>query len=143
MKKKLITISKYPLKFNYYITDDGRVYSERTNHYMAKRLDKDGYEKVALVSTDNKRHRYSVHRLVLENFDPVPNMDKLQVNHKDGDKTNNFLENLEWCTCKENIEHAIKNGLRHNQRGENNNASKINEEQVKENIQLLLNKEYN
>lgn len=142
MEQKLITISKYPLKFNYYVTSDGRIYSERTNHFMAKRLDKDGYEKVALVSTDNKRHRYSVHRLVMENFCPIEGMENLQVNHIDGDKTNNSLENLEWVTCKENIHHAMNNGLRHNQQGESNNACKVSEEIVKEIIRLLLTKQY-
>lgn len=92
--KKLIKNCKHDLKYNYYITDDGKVWSERTNKYLSTHLDKDGYVKVRLVSFDG-RHTYSVHRLLLENFKPVDNMDKLQVNHIDGDKTNNSLSNLE------------------------------------------------
>lgn len=110
--KKLITNCKYQLKFDYYITDDGRVWSERTQKFLAPQYDKNGYVKVQMRSTDNCSHRYSVHRLVLENFKPVDGMDKLQVNHKDGNKTNNNLSNLEWVTYKENIQHAIDNHLR-------------------------------
>lgn len=110
--KKLITQCKYNLKFDYYVTDDGRIWSDRTKKYLSFQYDKDGYVKVSMRSTDNKSHRYSVHRLVLENFDPVKNMELLQVNHKDGNKLNNRLENLEWVTCKENIQHAVNNNLR-------------------------------
>ena len=81
-----------------------------------------------MMSTDGKRHRYSVHRLVLENFNPVEGMENLQVNHIDGNKENNKLENLEWTTCKENIQHAIDNNLR----AKINGASKLTIEQVKE-----------
>ena len=131
MEKKLITICKYPLKFNYYVTDDGQVWSERSHKFLSQSKDKDGYMKVVLCSTDlppKKVHRYSVHRLILENFYPVPDMDKLQVNHIDGDKTNNHLANLEWVTCEENIHHAIENGLR----AKVNGAAKLTPNQVKE-----------
>ncbi len=90
-----ITESKYPLKFDYYLTEDGKVYSAKTNKFLSTHLDKDGYEKVRLVSIDNKRHTYSVHRLMLENFKPVYNMNILQVNHIDGNKLNNSIANLE------------------------------------------------
>jgi hypothetical protein len=50
---------------------------------------------------------------VAENFIPVQNMENLTVNHKDGDKENNRLENLEWNTSSENNQHAWGNGLNH------------------------------
>ena len=124
--KKLITVCKYKLKFDYYVTDDGRVWSERTQKYLSPQYDKNGYVKVQLRSIDNKSHRYSVHRLVLENFNPIDNMENLQVNHIDGNKLNNNLSNLEWVTCKENINHAVQNNLR----AKINGSAKLTEEQV-------------
>lgn len=140
MKKMLIINSKYPLKYNYYILESGEIYSEITNKVLSVQLDKDGYEKVRLISTDGKRHRYSVHRLMLENFKPCDNMQELQVNHIDGNKRNNNLSNLEWVTPSENIKHAHKIGLK-NQKGEANNASKLTNEQVIEIIERLQNKQ--
>lgn len=129
MEKRLITHSKYPLKFDYYATDDGRIWSEKSQHFMAQHNDKNGYKKVRLSTTDvapGKTHTFSVHRLVLENFCPIEGMEFLQVNHKDGNKNNNRLENLEWMTCQENINHAIENHLR----AEINGAAKLTQEQV-------------
>ena len=69
-----------------------------------------GYPEVNLRY--NEQNVYiSIHRLVAEAF--LPNPDDLpQVNHKDGNKENNCVDNLEWCTCAENIQHAVKTGLR-------------------------------
>lgn len=137
--KKLITNCKYELKFDYYVTDDGRIWSARTQKFLTPQYDKNGYVKVQMRSTDNCSHRYSVHRLVLENFKPVEGMEKLQVNHKDGDKTNNHLSNLEWTTCKENIQHAIQKGLR----ADINGAAKLTSEQVIEIYRRARNGERN
>lgn len=134
--------AKYKLKYAYEILEDGQIYSPISNKFLKTHLDKDGYEKVRLVCADNNRHTFSVHRLVLENFLPIDNMEKMQVNHKDGNKLNNNLSNLEWVTCKQNIHHAIKNNLRAKQNGKNNPASKLTEKQVLEIIELLKSKKY-
>lgn len=139
---KKITISKHPLGLDYYLTKDGRVWSGKYHRPLSTALDKDGYVKVTLVSPGKKRHRYSVHRLMMENYRPIKDMDKMQVNHIDGNKQNNHLSNLEWCTCKENIHHAMKNNLRHDQKGENNNGSKYTEKQILEAIEMIKSKKY-
>lgn len=136
MRKKIITFCKYQLKFDYYVTDDGRVYSDKTKKFLSPQLDKNGYEKIQMMSTDGKRHRYSVHRLVLENFHPIDGMEKLQVNHKDGNKQNNKLENLEWMTNYENTRHAIDNKLR-DFNGEKNPSAKLTKQQVYEIVNLF------
>lgn len=77
---------------------------------------------------------------MLENFEPRKNMSELQVNHIDGNKQNNNLNNLEWVTPSENIKHAYAIGLK-NQSGEANNAAKLTEKQVIEIIEKLQNKQ--
>ena len=64
-----------------------------------------GYKKVGLYKNGKGTFKY-IHRMVLETFLPNENSEKLQVNHKDGDKSNNTLENLEWVTSSENKIHA-------------------------------------
>lgn len=70
-------------------------------------LSKNGYPMVVLV-VHNKRKTINVHRLVAQAF--IPNPDNLpQVNHKDEDKTNNNVANLEWCTHKYNVNYGTRN----------------------------------
>lgn len=142
MKTMKIINAKYPLAIDYYITDTGDVISGKYNRKLSTALDKDGYVKVTLTSPGKTRHRYSVHRLVMENFCPREDMSELQVNHIDGNKQNNNLSNLEWCTCKQNIKHACENGLRHDQSGTNNNASKYSEETILQAIEMLKSHKY-
>lgn len=69
---------------------------------------KGGYEELAL--TKQGKHVYTtVHRLVMEVFNPVEGMENLEVNHKDECKTNNNLDNLEWVTRKENLSYGNRN----------------------------------
>ena len=77
-----------------------------------------------------KSHCRKAHRLVAELFIPNP-YNRLEVNHKDGDKTNNNVDNLEWCTRKENIKHAFDLGLSSNA-GERHPRARLSNNQVKE-----------
>lgn len=95
----------------YLIYDNGQVYSEYTNKFLTPLPVRGGYWRVK-IRVDGKTNYRMIHRLVLEHFNPVDNQDELQVNHRDGNKSNNTLENLEWTTPSENIIHAYKNGLK-------------------------------
>lgn len=65
-------------------------------------------------------------------FNPVKNMENLEVNHIDGDKTNNKFSNLEWCTTSENQKHAFTIGLQKPRKGSKSNFAKLNENKIKE-----------
>ena len=91
--------------------------------------DKDGYLKVNFYK-DNKMKRFSIHRLVCIAF--LPNIEnKPFVNHINGIKTDNSIENLEWCTQSENEKHAWNMGLK-NQNGVKNPMNKLTEMQILE-----------
>lgn len=94
---------------DYTIDTEGNVYSKRKHKYLKQTINKYGYCKVTLQK-DKYKKMYSVHRLVAEAF--IPNYNKLpQVNHIDGNKQNNHVANLEWCTAKHNMNEAVRTGL--------------------------------
>lgn len=99
-------------------------------------LGKDLYPYVSISDNNKKIRNYNIHRLVAETFIPNPE-NKPMVNHIDGDKTNNRVNNLEWVTPKENTQHAVKEGLMNPPVGERCASSKYKESQVIEAIKLL------
>lgn len=132
----------YPgVQFNqrYLINEKGEVFSPyRGLHQLKQHKIQKGYLRVHLRTTDGSKF-FMVHRLVLEAFYPIQNSLSLQVNHIDGNKENNNLDNLEWCTQSENMAHARKIGLRDNlAKGERAGCNVLTEEQVLEICNELL-----
>lgn len=83
-----------------------------------------GYHHVSLRK-DNKTKIFKVHRLVLQTFEPNEDYEKLQVNHIDGDKSNNNLTNLEWCNSQENQLHRYNILYKENKNSNYNYINKI------------------
>lgn len=104
-----------PINPKYLVHEDGKIFSIYTNKYLSATDNGCGYLNVKLFlykDSNNKKHYKTlyVHRLVAEAFIPNP-CNFPQVNHIDGDKSNNVVANLEWCTAEENTQHAIKTKL--------------------------------
>ena len=95
----------------------------RKEYFLKPKLNKYGYLCVILQNNKIKKN-YTIHRLVAEHFIPNPE-NKPQVNHINGIKTDNMVENLEWCTSAENIKHAHENKLKVQLGGKNPNARKV------------------
>lgn len=93
----------------YYVDDIGNIYSQRTGKILKPHLGNKGYL-ILTLSNKGVRKTAIVHRVVA--MARIQNPKNLaQVNHKDGNKLNNHVSNLEWCTGHENIQHAYKTGL--------------------------------
>lgn len=112
-----------------YVDEDGTVYGSLGKPLKGD-LTKAGYLRVVLYLKNGSKIRESVHRLVAKEFIPNPE-NKPFVNHKDGNKINNCVDNLEWVTPKENGQHASENGLLKFV-GENHYNSKYTESLVRE-----------
>lgn len=116
----------------YYISKCGKIYSSINTIIMSTHYNRHGYE---MVGFNMRLH--SIHRLVAKTFIPNPNKKRI-VNHIDGNKQNNNVENLEWCTDSENVRHSYSLGLQIPKIGKEHHNSKtvyqmkLNGEYVKE-----------
>lgn len=99
-----IPIHNYQHK--YLVTDEGNVLSLVNNNVLKPRKNKNGYLIVTL-----EKEQLSIHRLVAKHFIVNP-YELPQVNHKNGNKIDNRVGNLEWCTSEANAQHALETGLR-------------------------------
>ena len=96
---------------DYLIYSTGQIYSLSRKRFIAQSNDKNGYKLVTMKKLGvSKNGQYRAHRIVAEAFlGQCP--EGYQVNHKDGDKANNDISNLEYMTCRQNIIHARNIGL--------------------------------
>lgn len=104
--KKIIIDNKETF---YSVSNYGEVRNDSTRTLLQGSIANNGYRMVHLRYRIDKV--CSVHRLVMKAFKPCDEMDDLQVNHIDGNKLNNRLNNLEWSTALENIRHSFQTGL--------------------------------
>jgi hypothetical protein len=123
----------------YYSTTDGRIFSYDKFYYCGRASSKrfvpeqelklqkteNGYLRIMLHNGQKQERRiFSVARLIAATFIPNP-LNKPQVNHIDGNKLNNRVSNLEWCTASENITHAFRLNLSWAKKGEDNAGAKL------------------
>lgn len=112
-------IGNIKIKNTYMVSSKGRIFSynnkeDKLIEMKPSNNNNKKYYRLNVQNINNKRCTISVHRAVLSSFNPIEDMYNLTVNHKDGNKSNNSLDNLEWTTNIENIHHACDNGLREN-----------------------------
>lgn len=128
---------------NYYVSSHGKVKTTDYNHTGQEKtlsVFKNSYGYIACnLMQDGVRKRKLVHRLVAKAFHPLSERLGDTVNHKDGNKENNFYQNLEWCSIQDNLNHAMVNGLRGYASGETHYKAKIPSETIVS-IKLMLSK---
>lgn len=133
----MIPIKYSKIKENLYsIEKDGRVYSHTAKKYMKTSFDKDGYITVNLRNNQNGYSHFAIHRLLMIAYKPILNMENMTVDHIDGNKYNNILENLQWVTASENTHLAHITGL-NKSHGESHGRAKITEQEARKIIELL------
>lgn len=128
----------FETEHKYFISENGNVYSEKTNKILKHDIGRWGYHRVSICG-----QRFLVHRLVALAFIPNPE-NKPEVNHKDTDLDNNDVSNLEWVTRKENnrYEPTYSKRVANIKRGEENNFARLSESQVIEIINLIKNSNF-
>lgn len=122
--EQIKNIPNYPL---YSASSLGYIINNKSKRILKESVLKSGYKQVTLCK-DGTAINKLVHRIIAMVFlDNIEN--KAQVNHINGVKSDNRLENIEWNTRSENQKHSIKIGLRHT-RGEKNSQSKLSEKNI-------------
>lgn len=109
---------------NYEVSSEGHIRNKHTHKVLKEFVGKDGYLRTQF---DGKSR--TVHRTVAQAFIPQ-DPDRPFINHKDGNKQNNCIDNLEWCTRSENMHHAYNHGLKEAPIGTANGRCKLSEDDV-------------
>lgn len=120
-------LKPYPRSTNYIVRDDGLIYSRYVGHPLNPAVGKRGYKVMQVRLPDGQYLQRYVHQVVAETFIPNPD-NKPHINHIDGDKLNNRVDNLEWCTNAENRKHSVEIGT--HSHGEKHTSAKLTEKDV-------------
>lgn len=119
-------MEKYRIWHHYYDVDEsGVVWNKRSGYVLSQYIQK-GYRGV-MIQILGERYNLRVHRLVALKYLPNPYC-YAEINHKDGNRANNAVENLEWCTRRQNAAHALKSGSY--VRGEDHPRAKLSNVEV-------------
>lgn len=126
----------------YEASEYGEIRHSLNKNIRKPRMNKFGYLQMNFSRNDGtgKSDTVLVHRLIALTFIENPN-NLPEVNHKDGNKSNNHVDNLEWCTPSENGKHAHKMGLSYVYYGESHPCAKLTNEQVHQ-IRKMYNEEH-
>lgn len=117
---------------DFLISNKGRLKRIKTGNILKSNLVGKGYLACCVSLGDrNNKKSFKIHQLVAQVFIDNPD-NKPIINHIDGNKLNNSIENLEWCTYSENTQHAYDNNLMTIYRGEDIKTSKLTEKEVLE-----------
>lgn len=124
---------------NYFVSNFGKVYSVLSDKILKE--DSSSRYQTVTIYHDGKKLTTRVHRMVGEMF-LKKNFDSLEINHIDGNKLNNRVDNLEWVTSLENLQHALDTGLRIPLKGVDHHNAKLDEFKVLEIKRLLESNKY-
>lgn len=114
----------------YEVSNYGEIRNSKTHKIRKKNVSKTGYYFVSgSLGSRNNKITFKNHKAAAETFVPNPN-NLPMVNHKDTNKLNNYVGNLEWCTNSENIKHASEHNLLHIHKGADNCRAKLTNEMV-------------
>ena len=139
MEEEFATYFHNGIETGYLISNYGRVYSIYKRDFKPTNITNNGYE-TCTIYVNNKRMRLFIHRMVASTFiyndDPE---NKTQVDHINGDKLDNFVDNLDWVSPAENIKRGHDNGLISKKfcEGEKSKNSKYTEKQVRRAFELM------
>lgn len=113
---------------NYYASDYGEIKNIKTDRILKQQISNKGYAKTNII-INGKIKTIFIHKVVAELFIPNP-LNLPYINHKDGNKLNNFASNIEWCTPSQNTRHALDHGLINPLKGSECYQAKLTEQDI-------------